>query len=63
MEFWISECFVFVVFFCFFVFCLLAVLWLWYTFVVSNVFLRAPKTESDLRCTEKAECTDYQYQY
>ena len=34
------------------------VLCFWYTFVVSSVFLRAPKTESDFPCTEKAEFTD-----
>ena len=42
-----------------FVCCLFVVLGFWYTFVVSNVFLRVPKTESDFRCTEKAEFTDY----
>ena len=52
---------IFVVFFSCFVFCLLVVLCCWYTFVVSNVVLRAPKTESDFRCTEKAEFTDYWY--
>ena len=31
----------------------------WYTFVVANVFLRAPKTDSDFRCTEKAEFIVY----
>ena len=41
--------------FCCFVCCLFVVLGFWYTFVVSNVFLRVPKTESDFRCTEKAE--------
>ena len=43
---------------CFLLFCvLLVVLGFWYTFVVSNVFLRVPKTESDFRCTEEAEFT------
>ena len=37
--------------------CLFVVLGFWYTFVVSNVFLRVPKTESDFGCTEKAEFT------
>ena len=41
--------------FCCFVCCLFVVLGFWYTFVASNVFLRVPKTESDFRCTEKAE--------
>ena len=45
--------------FCCFVSCLLVVLCFWYTLVVSNVFLRALKTESDVRCTEKAEFTEY----
>ena len=45
------------VFFCCFVCCLFVVLGFWYTFVVSNVFLRVAKTESDVRCTEKAEFT------
>ena len=45
--------------FCCFVCCLFVVLGFRYTFVVSNVFLRVPKTESDFRCTEKAEFTDY----
>ena len=45
-----------VVFFCF-VCCSFVVLGFWYTFVVSNVFLRVPKTESDVRCTEEAEFT------
>ena len=44
---------------CWFVCCLLVVLGFWYTFVVSNVFLRVPKTESDFRCAEQAEFTDY----
>ena len=44
---------------CCFVFCLFVVLCIWYTFVVSSVFLRVPKTESDFRCTVKAEFTDY----
>ena len=44
-------------FFCCFVCCLFVVLGFWYIFVVSNVFLRVPKTESDFRCTEKAEFT------
>ena len=39
-------------------FCLFVVLCLWYTFVVSNVYWRVPKTESDFGCTEKAEFTD-----
>ena len=38
--------------------CLFVVLGFWYTFVVFNVFLRVPETESDFRCTEKAEITD-----
>ena len=38
--------------FCCFVCCLFVVLGFWYTFVVSNVFFRVPKTESDFRCTE-----------
>ena len=42
---------------CCFVCCLFVVLGFWYTFVVSNVFLKVPKTESDFRCTEKAEFT------
>ena len=46
-----------VVFLCCFVCCLFVVLGFWYTFVVSNVFLRVPQTESDFRCTEKAEFT------
>ena len=37
--------------------CLFVVLDFWYTFVVSTVFLRVPKTESDFRCTENAEFT------
>ena len=44
-------------FFCWFVCCLFVVLGFWYTFVVSNVFLRVSKTGSDFRCTEKAEST------
>ena len=49
--------------FCLFcVCCLFVVLGFWYTFVVSNVFLRVLKTESDFRCTEKAEFTDYSLQ-
>ena len=44
---------------CCFVVCLLVMLCFWYTFVISNVFFRAPKTESDFRCTEKDEFTDY----
>ena len=44
---------------CGFVFCLIVVLCFWYTFAVSNVFVRVAKTESDSRCTEKAEFTDY----
>ena len=43
--------------FCCFACCLFVVLGFWYVFVVSNVFLRVPKTESDFRCTEKAEFT------
>ena len=43
--------------FCCFVCCLFVVLGFWYTFVVSIVFLRVPKTESDFRSTEKAEFT------
>ena len=43
--------------FCSFVSCLFVVLGFWYTFVVSNVFLRVPKTKSVFRCTEKAEFT------
>ena len=43
--------------FCCFVCCLFVVLGFWYPFVVSNVFLRVPKTESDFRRTEKAEFT------
>ena len=50
---------VFVVFSGGFVFCLFVVFCFWYTSAVSNVFLRVPKTESDFRCTEKAEFTDY----
>ena len=50
-----------VLLFCCFAVCLLLVLCFGYTFVVSNVFFRAPKTESDFRCTEKAEFTDYKY--
>ena len=46
-----------------FVFCLFVVLFFWYTFAVSTVFLRVPKTESDFRCTEKAEFTDCWYSY
>ena len=42
-----------------FLFCFFLVLCFGYTFVVSNVFLRAPKTELDFRCTEKAEFPDY----
>ena len=37
--------------------CLFVVLDFWYTCVVSNVFLRDPKTESDFRCTEKLAAT------
>ena len=43
--------------FCCFACCLSVVLGFWYTFVVSNVFLRVPKTDSDFRCTEKAAFT------
>ena len=43
--------------FCCFVCCLFVVLGFWSTFVVSNVFWRVPKTESDFECTEKAELT------
>ena len=45
----------------FLLFCVLflCVLGFWYTFVVSNVFFRVPKTESDFRCTEQAEFTDF----
>ena len=43
--------------FCVVLCCLFVVRGFWYTFVVSNVFLRVPKTESDFRCTEKAEFT------
>ena len=39
--------------------CLFVVLGFWYTFVVSNLVLRVPKTKSDFRCTEKAEFTDF----
>ena len=45
--------------FCCFVCCLIVVLGFWYTFVVSTVFLKVPKTESDFRCTGKVEFTDY----
>ena len=44
----------------FLLFCVLFVCCAWLlvkTFVVSNVFLMVPKTESDFRCTEKAEFT------
>ena len=41
-----------------FVLCVFVVFCFWYTFVVSTVLLRVPKTESDFRCTEKAEITD-----
>ena len=44
-------------FVCCFVCGLFAVLGFWYAFVVSKVFLSVPKTESDFRCTEKAEFT------
>ena len=40
-------CFVFVVW----VLCLIVVFSFWHTFLVSNVPLRAPKNESDSRCT------------
>ena len=56
-----SDVLICVVFFGCFVFCLLAVLW--YTFLVFNVFLRAPKIESNFRCTEKAEFTIFLVQY
>ena len=64
LEFWSFGILEFRIFdmctvFCCFVCCLFVVLCLWYTFVVSNVFLRVPKTESDFQCTEKAEFTDY----
>ena len=39
------------VFFC--VCCLFVVLGFWYTFVVSSVFLRVPKTESDFDAPRK----------
>ena len=65
LEFWsfgsfgVWDFLICVVFFCCFVCCLFGLLCFWYTFVVSNVFLRVPKTESDFRCTEKAEFADY----
>ena len=40
------------------VFLLFVVLGFWYKFVLSNVLLRVPKTESDFRCAEKAGFTD-----
>ena len=39
--------------FCCFVCCLFFVLGFWYTFVVSNVFLRVPKAESDFDAPRK----------
>ena len=56
-EFWSLSFFDVCSVFCCFVCCLFVVLGFWYTFVVSNVFLRVPKTESDFQGTEKAECT------
>ena len=57
MDFWslrfFDMCSVFLLLLC----CLFVVLGFWYTFVASKVFLRGPKTESDFRCTEKAEFT------
>ena len=50
-----------VVFFCCFVCCLFVLLGFWYTFVVSTIFLRVAKTESDFRCTEKAEFTGHSF--
>ena len=38
---------------CCFVCCLFVVLGFWYTYVVSNVFLRVPKTESDFDAPRK----------
>ena len=40
---------------CVVVFCAVVVLSFWYTFVVSNVLWSVPKSESDFRCTEKAD--------
>ena len=41
----------------FLLFCVLFVVPGSWSFVVSNVFLRVPKTESVFRCTEKAKFT------
>ena len=46
LDFWSFEVLIFVVFFCGFAFYLIVVLCFWYTFAVSNVFRRVPKTES-----------------
>ena len=51
----VLDCLIVVVLF---VVCLFVVLCFWYAFVVSTVFLRVLKAESDFRCTEKAEFTD-----
>ena len=59
LDFWSCQFFDMCSAFCYFVCCLFVVLCFWYTFVVFNVFLRVPKTESDFRCAEKAEFTDY----
>ena len=59
MGFWSSRFLICIVLFCCFACCFSVVLGFWYTFVVSNVLLRVPKTESDFRCIEKAEFIDY----
>ena len=46
----------------FWLFCVLFVCCAWlsvYICSLEKVFLRVPKTESDFRCTEKAEFTGY----
>ena len=66
LDFWIFgflDIWIFAVFFGGFVFCLFVVLCFWCTFAVCNVFFRVLRTQSDFRCTEKAEFTDYWYEY
>ena len=48
---------------CFVVFVIVVsvLVFLRYTFVVSDVLLRVPKNESDFRCTEKAVLSNYEY--
>ena len=65
-RFWIFAIFVFLIFVVFFggaAFCLFVVLCFWYTFAISTVFLRVPKTESDFRCTDYWYCYQDLYYY